>query len=189
MVRRDPVVEVAKHLRPLHLLRRRDAVERVISNETGGGESRAAAMPDGPSSATVCIGRQAIARLADGRVDFDGPFSLARSLLRLLAVDAPDPARSVERDRAPREGAWSRGRGLQREHDPHDAEHRALGGRAQQRQEQLDAPSRACATAATPPSVRRHLSVGAGGPPDTVVRAAPDGWVPAHAQPSGVTGS
>jgi hypothetical protein len=37
---------------------------------------------------TTRRGRQAIARLADGRVDFDGPLGLARNLLRLLAVDA-----------------------------------------------------------------------------------------------------
>jgi hypothetical protein len=33
-------------------------------------------------------GRQAIVRLADGRVDLDGPLHLARDLLKLLAVDA-----------------------------------------------------------------------------------------------------
>ena len=37
---------------------------------------------------TTRRGRRAIARLADGRVDFDGPLGLARNLLRLLAVDA-----------------------------------------------------------------------------------------------------
>ncbi len=37
---------------------------------------------------TTRRGRSAIARLADGRVDFDGPLSLGRSLLRLLAIDA-----------------------------------------------------------------------------------------------------
>jgi hypothetical protein len=33
-------------------------------------------------------GRQAIVRLADGRIDLDGPLGMARDLLRLLAVDA-----------------------------------------------------------------------------------------------------
>jgi hypothetical protein len=33
-------------------------------------------------------GRQAIVRLADGRIDLDGPLALARDVLRLLAVDA-----------------------------------------------------------------------------------------------------
>jgi hypothetical protein len=33
-------------------------------------------------------GRQAIFRLADGRVDINGPLGLARDLLKLLAVDA-----------------------------------------------------------------------------------------------------
>ncbi len=37
---------------------------------------------------TTRRGRGAIARLADGRVDFDGPLSLGRALLRLLAIDA-----------------------------------------------------------------------------------------------------
>ena len=36
---------------------------------------------------TTRRGRSALARLADGRVDFDGPLSLGRSLLRLLAID------------------------------------------------------------------------------------------------------
>jgi len=36
---------------------------------------------------TTRRGRGAIARLADGRVDFDGSLALARNLLRLLAVD------------------------------------------------------------------------------------------------------
>jgi hypothetical protein len=33
-------------------------------------------------------GRRALVRLADGRVDLDGPLQLARDLLKLLAVDA-----------------------------------------------------------------------------------------------------
>jgi hypothetical protein len=46
-------------------------------------------------------GRRAIVRLADGRIDLDGPLALARELLRLLAVDAdrtPErrPARQLE---------------------------------------------------------------------------------------------
>lgn len=46
-------------------------------------------------------GRQAIVRLADGRVDFDGPLGFARDLLRLLAVDA-------DRRAAPRAAALAR---------------------------------------------------------------------------------
>jgi hypothetical protein len=46
-------------------------------------------------------GRQAIVRLADGRVDFDGPLGFARDLLRLLAVDA-------DRRAAPRAVALAR---------------------------------------------------------------------------------
>lgn len=37
---------------------------------------------------TTRRGRRAIARLADGRVHFDGQVALARDLLRLIAVDA-----------------------------------------------------------------------------------------------------
>ncbi len=42
---------------------------------------------------TTRRGRSAIARLADGRVDFDGPLSLGRSVLRLLAIDAVSTSR------------------------------------------------------------------------------------------------
>jgi len=44
---------------------------------------------------TTRRGRGAIARLADGRVKFNGSHSLARNLLRLLAVDVERPARAV----------------------------------------------------------------------------------------------
>lgn len=47
-----------------------------------------APMAGGLPKPTTRRGRSAIARLADGRVDFDGPLSLGRSLLRLLAIDA-----------------------------------------------------------------------------------------------------
>jgi hypothetical protein len=36
-------------------------------------------------------GRLAIARLADGRVEFDGPLAMGRKLLRLLQVEVPAP--------------------------------------------------------------------------------------------------
>lgn len=45
---------------------------------------------------TTRRGRQAIARLADGRVDIDGPLALARGLLRLLAVDASGAAKASQ---------------------------------------------------------------------------------------------
>jgi len=48
---------------------------------------------------TTRRGRHALARLADGRVDFDGPLSLGRSLLRLLAIDAPPAVRVPRRQR------------------------------------------------------------------------------------------
>jgi hypothetical protein len=53
---------------------------------------------------TTRLGRSAIARLADGRVDFDGPLSLGRSLLRLLAID-PVPVSRRPRERAREEPA------------------------------------------------------------------------------------
>jgi hypothetical protein len=50
---------------------------------------------------TTRAGRQAIVRLADGRVELDGPLVLARDLLRLLAVDADRaPTRSPTLSRA-----------------------------------------------------------------------------------------
>ena len=49
----------------------------------------AAPLAGGLPRPTSRRGRRAIARLADGRVNFDGPLALARNLLRLLAVDAP----------------------------------------------------------------------------------------------------
>jgi hypothetical protein len=45
---------------------------------------------------TTRRGRRAITRLADGRVDFDGPLALARNLLRLLAVDAVSAAKAPQ---------------------------------------------------------------------------------------------
>ena len=53
---------------------------------------------------TTRLGRSAIARLADGRVDFDGPLSLGRSLLRLLAID-PVPVSRRTRERAREDSA------------------------------------------------------------------------------------
>ncbi|MFP5364499.1 MAG: hypothetical protein ACLGI5_17420 [Thermoleophilia bacterium] len=52
----------------------------------------AAPLAAGLPNPTSRHGRRAIARLADGRVDIDGPLGLARNLLRLLAVDAPTVA-------------------------------------------------------------------------------------------------
>jgi hypothetical protein len=46
---------------------------------------------------TTRAGRAALARLADGRVEFDGPLALGRRLLRLLAID--DVAVKVPKER------------------------------------------------------------------------------------------
>jgi hypothetical protein len=57
-----------------------------------------------PNPATRA-GRRAITRLADGRIQIDGPLGLAHELLRLLAVDA---------GRAPAHAGPPRGRGADR---------------------------------------------------------------------------
>ena len=46
---------------------------------------------------TTRRGRHALARLADGRIDLDGPLGLARKLLTLLAVDPMTPGRPKRR--------------------------------------------------------------------------------------------
>ncbi|MGH2919367.1 MAG: hypothetical protein ACRDLS_12340 [Solirubrobacteraceae bacterium] len=55
----------------------------------------AAPLAGGLPKPTTRRGRGALARLADGRVEFDGSLGLARNLLRLLAVDAEPAARAV----------------------------------------------------------------------------------------------
>jgi hypothetical protein len=47
----------------------------------------AAPLAGGLPKPTTRPGRAALARLADGRVEFDGPLALGRKLLRLLAID------------------------------------------------------------------------------------------------------
>jgi hypothetical protein len=47
----------------------------------------AAPLTGGLPKPTTRPGRAALARLADGRVEFDGPLALGRKLLRLLAID------------------------------------------------------------------------------------------------------
>jgi hypothetical protein len=73
---RDLVVEAAFH----------DFVALVASPLTGG-------LPR-PTSA---IGRAALGRLADGRIEFEGPLRLARGLLRLLSAlpDKPGSRRTA----------------------------------------------------------------------------------------------
>ena len=61
----------------------------------------AAPLTGGLPKPTKRPGRAALARLADGRVEFDGPLALGRKLLRLLAIDdvalrAPKPARAAQ---------------------------------------------------------------------------------------------
>jgi len=47
----------------------------------------AAPLTGGLPKPTTRPGRAALARLADGRVEFDGTLALGRKLLRLLAID------------------------------------------------------------------------------------------------------
>jgi hypothetical protein len=54
----------------------------------------AAPLAGGLPKPTTRAGRRAIARLADGRVNFDGSLVLARNLLRLLAVDTASAAKA-----------------------------------------------------------------------------------------------
>ncbi len=66
----------------LEIVGRLGDVNALIASPLAGGLPK-------PTSAR---GRQALARLADGRVDFIGTLSLARKVLMLLAVDAPAAA-------------------------------------------------------------------------------------------------
>jgi hypothetical protein len=57
----------------------------------------AAPLAGGLPKPTTRAGRAALARLADGRVEFNGPLALGRRLLRLLSID--DLAIKVPKDR------------------------------------------------------------------------------------------
>lgn len=57
----------------------------------------AAPLAGGLPKPTTPRGRAALARLADGRVDFIGPLTLARKVLMLLALDLPAPSRRQRR--------------------------------------------------------------------------------------------
>jgi hypothetical protein len=57
----------------------------------------AAPLTGGLPKPTTRTGRAALARLADGRVEFNGPLALGRRLLRLLAID--DVAAKVPKER------------------------------------------------------------------------------------------
>ena len=55
--------------------------------QDGAADLIAAPLTGGLPKPTTRPGRAALARLADGRVEFDGPLALGRKLLRLLAID------------------------------------------------------------------------------------------------------
>ena len=57
----------------------------------------AAPLTGGLPRPTTRPGRAALARLADGRVEFEGPLALGRKLLRLLAIN--DVAIKVPKER------------------------------------------------------------------------------------------
>jgi hypothetical protein len=63
----------------------------------------AAPLAGGLPKPTTRAGRAALARLADGRVEFDGPLALGRRLLRLLAID--DVAAKMPKERRARASA------------------------------------------------------------------------------------
>ncbi|MCW3013690.1 MAG: hypothetical protein JWO02_782 [Solirubrobacterales bacterium] len=90
----DIHVEDARHLEDrahdLEIVGRLGDVNAVIAAPLAGGLPK-------PTSQR---GRQALARLADGRVDFIGALGLARKVLMLLAID---PAASADTRRARRE--------------------------------------------------------------------------------------
>lgn len=67
----------------------------------------AAPLTGGLPKPTSPRGRQALARLADGRVDFVGSLGIARKVLMLLAVDGPasDDGRKARRRREERRQA------------------------------------------------------------------------------------
>jgi hypothetical protein len=60
----------------------------------------AAPLTGGLPRPTTAMGRSALARLADGRLEFEGPLRLARGLLRLISAlpdrQSPYPARAHE---------------------------------------------------------------------------------------------
>ena len=72
------------------------ACDLEVSGRLGDVSARVAPLAGGLPKPTTRRGRRAITRLADGRVDFDGPLALARNLLRLLAVDAVSAAKAPQ---------------------------------------------------------------------------------------------
>lgn len=72
------------------------ASDLVISGRMGDVSAlMTAPLAGGLPKPTSSRGRAALARLADGRVELDGPLRLGRKVLKLLAVDAEPAPREV----------------------------------------------------------------------------------------------
>jgi hypothetical protein len=77
------------------------AVDLLVSGRMGDINALIAApLSAGLPRPTSSRGRQALARLADGRVDFDGPLRLGRKLIMLLTLEDALPKRRRSRARA-----------------------------------------------------------------------------------------
>jgi hypothetical protein len=77
------------------------AVDLVVRGRMGDINALIAApLAGGLPRPTSARGRKALARLADGRVDFDGPLLLGRKLIMLLTLEDALPGRRAARARA-----------------------------------------------------------------------------------------
>ncbi|HEX6390869.1 MAG TPA: hypothetical protein VFZ89_15520 [Solirubrobacteraceae bacterium] len=78
------------------------AVDLLVSGRMGDINALIAApLSAGLPRPTSARGRQALARLADGRVDFDGPLRLGRTLIMLLTLEDALPKRRASRRASP----------------------------------------------------------------------------------------
>lgn len=78
------------------------AVDLLVSGRMGDINALIAApLSAGLPRPTSTRGRKALARLADGRVDFDGPLRLGRKLIMLLTLEDALPKRRVRRRASP----------------------------------------------------------------------------------------
>jgi hypothetical protein len=78
------------------------AVDLVVSGRMGDINALIAApLSAGLPRPTSPRGRRALARLADGRVDFDGPLRLGRKLIMLLTLEDALPKRRAKRQASP----------------------------------------------------------------------------------------
>lgn len=82
------------------------AVDLLISGRMGDINALIASpLTGGLPKPTHTRGRAALARLADGRVEFDGPLLLGRKLIMLLTLEEALPTRAASRARSRRRSA------------------------------------------------------------------------------------